>query len=173
MNNADGIKILQIYLTLLLFILFSTSCTNNVQNKEVLPTKSDTVRSRQGKLSSSFKDTLSIDYPAAVFFNTDTLQSEHYIEKNGEKVFESIQHEFYYQMKYSRNVLKKYYPNIHVIEAISSRYLKFKTISSGHVIIDLDKYDLCGMFISDGQKPPVVVDMTNVETQLEFYFSNK
>jgi len=159
------------YLSIILFILFSNSCTNNEQNKEVLTSKTDSVKAFQGKPSSSFEDTLNIDFPAAVFFNTDKVQSEKYIESNGKKVFDSIQHDCYYQMKYSRNALKKYYPEIKVTEVINARYLRFKTANSGYNIIDLNKYDLCGMFVSDGQKAPIVVDMTNVETQLGFYFS--
>lgn len=173
MEHADGMKFFQKYLVLLLAMLCSASCTNTVQNKEALPAKTDTVKSKEGKPGSSFKDTLSIDFPAAVFFNTDKIQSEKYIEQIGEKVFESIQHDCFYQTKYSLNVLKKYYPKIHVFEVKNSRYLKFKSINSGFIIIDLNKYDLCGMFISDGQQSPLVVDMTNVETQLGFYFPNK
>ncbi len=154
-------------------LLFLYSCSNNVQNKEVLSNKTSSASSIQGKASSSFKDTLDIDFPAAVFFNTDKVQSEKYIQSNGKKVFESIQHDFFYQMKYSRDVLKKYYPEIKVTEVINSRYLRFRTINSEYITIDLDKYDLCGMFISDGKKPPMVVDMTNVDTQLGFYFADK
>jgi hypothetical protein len=173
MKIEHGIKNLINYLPLLLFFLLSNSCTNSVKNKEVLPIEADTVRPIQGKPSSSFKDTLNINFPAAVFFNTDKVQSEKYIESNGKKVFDSIQHDCFYQMKYSRDILKKYYPEIKVREVINSRYLRFKTIHSEYTIIDLDKYDLCGMFISDGKKSPVVVDMTNVETQLGFYFADK
>jgi len=73
-------------------------------------------------------------------------------------------------MKYSRDVLKKYYPKIKVIEVINARYLRFKTANSAYTIIDLNNFDLCGLFISDGQKEPIVVDMTNVATHLGFYF---
>jgi hypothetical protein len=170
MNMEYGIKSLINYIPILVFILFSNSCTNNLQNKEVLPTETDSVRIIQGKPSSSFKDTITIDFPAAVFFNTDKVQSEKYIERNGKKVFDSIQHDCFYQMKYSRDVLKKYYPKMKVTEVINSRYLRFITANSGYNIIDLNNYDLCGLFISDGQKDPIVVDMTNVETQLGFYF---
>ena len=161
------------FFPLLLVLLFLNSCSNNVQNKEALSTETDSARSVKGKASSSFKDTLDLDFPSAVFFNTDKVQSEKYVESNGKKVFDSIQHDCFYQMKYSRDVLKKYYPEIKITEVINSRYLRFKTINSEYIIIDLDKYDLCGMFISDGKKSPVVVDMTNVETQLGFYFSDK
>jgi len=173
MKIEHGIKNLINYLSLLLFFLFSNSCTNSVKNKEVLPIETETARPLQGKPSSSFIDTLNIDFPAAVFFNTDKVQSEKYIESNGKKVFESIQHDCFYQMKYSRGILKKYYPEIKVTEVINSRYLRFKTTDSEYLTIDLDKYDLCGMFIYDGKKSPVVVDMTNVETQLGFYFADK
>jgi len=159
------------YLLAVLLMIFSNSCTNNVQNKEVLPSKTDSVRTIEGKPSSSFKDTINIGFPAAVFFNTDKLQSEKYIDTHGKQVFESIQHDCFYQMKYSKGILKKYYPEIKVTELINARYLRFNTANSGYITIDLNKYDLCGMFISDGQKAPIVVDMTNVETQLGFYFS--
>lgn len=173
MKIEHGIRNPINYFPLLLVLMFLNSCSNTVKNKEVLPTEADTVRPIQGKPSSSFIDTLNIDFPAAVFFNTDKVQSEKYIESNGKKVFDSIQHDCFYQMKYSRDILKKYYPEIKVTEVINSRYLRFKTTDSEYLTIDLDKYDLCGMFISDGKKSPAVVDMTNVETQLGFYFADK
>lgn len=175
MNNRSGNNTLRNYLLLLLaFVIpFSYSCTNSAKNPESLTAKNDSIDSIRKKPSSSFKDTVRIGFPAAVFYNTDQRQSEKFIEINGKKAFESIQHDCFYQMKYSREVLNKYYPNVRLTELTNARYLQFKKADSEYIIIDLNNYELCGMFIFDGQKAPLPVDMTNVDTQLGFYFSNR
>jgi len=49
----------------------------------------------------------------------------------------------------------------------------FENGSNGKVeVIDLNtKNDPCGLFVFNGQKPPLLVDMTNIDTDLGFYFS--
>ncbi|MFA6946551.1 MAG: hypothetical protein WC220_11685 [Pedobacter sp.] len=175
MNNGSGNNTPKHYLLLFLaFVIpFSYSCTNPGKDPESLAAKNDSIDSILRKPPSSFKDTVSIGFPAAVFYNTDKRQSEKFIETNGKKVFESIQHDCFYQMKYSREVLNKYYPGVRLTELTNARYLQFKKADSEYTIIDLNNYELCGMFIFDGHKAPLLVDMTNVDTQLGFYFSNR
>lgn len=162
------------YYLLLLWVLIHISfysCTNTGQNHEALNQKNNSKDTIQGKSSSSFTDTVIIGFPSAVFYRPDQLQSEKFKDIHGEMQSESMQHDCFYQIKNASSVLKKYYPNIIITEVKNARYLYFKQADGEFITLDLNKYDPCGMFIFDGQKSPLLVDMTNVDTQLGFYFS--
>jgi hypothetical protein len=59
-----------------------------------------------------------------------------------------------------------------VREVVNGRYILFKKSDGKVEVIDLNtKNDPCGLFIFDGQKSPLLVDMTNIDTDLGFYFS--
>ena len=74
-------------------------------------------------------------------------------------------------MRYSRIVLKKYYPAIKIVEARDLRYLHFKKLNGDSVYIDLNSLnDPSGMLVFDGLNAPLLIDMTNVETGLDAYF---
>ena len=81
-------------------------------------------------------------------------------------------HDCFYQMRYSRVVLKRSYPQIHILEVKKARYLLFELKGGQKEYIDLNaKNDASGIFIFDGQKAPRLVDMTNIDSELGFYFS--
>ncbi len=123
------------------------------------------------KPPSSYTDSLIITSASAVIFNSDSLQQEGFKAINKKMVFESMVHECFYQMKYSRMVLKKDWPQLKIIESSNSRYLIFLKADKSKTVIDLNtKNDMCGLFMFDGEKDPVLADMTNVETALRFYF---
>ena len=68
-------------------------------------------------------------------------------------------------------VLKIYYPLIKITDVKKARYLLFEKANGKKEYIDLNtKNDPCGIFIFDGQKAPQLVDMTNIESELGFYF---
>jgi len=126
------------------------------------------------KPSSSYSDTVEIVLPSAVFYNADSLQLEKIKAVTEAGIFESTMHEFFYQMRNSRMVLKKYYPHIKIREVKNARYLLFKKTGGGKELIDLnDKNDPFGIFLFDGVQSPRLVDMTNIESELGFYFSKK
>jgi hypothetical protein len=51
------------------------------------------------------------------------------------------------------------------------RYLLFQKKGGGADCIDLNiKNDARGLIIFNAQKSPQLVDMTNIETELDFYF---
>ena len=126
------------------------------------------------KPSSSYSDTVEIDLPSAVFYNADSFQLEKIKAVTEAGIFESTMHEFFYQMRNSRMVLKKYYPHIKIREVKNARYLLFKKTGGGKELIDLNgKNDPFGIFLFDGLQSPRLVDMTNIESELGFYFSKK
>src|SRR5688500_699947 len=77
------------------------------------------------KHSGSFSDNITINFPAAVFYNPDSLQLEKIKALLKKMEFESIVHECFYQMRNARMSLKNYWPQIRIIEASKARYLLF------------------------------------------------
>lgn len=156
---------------LIIFLVIITGCSG-------VSEKNTSDQSRQvsdtqfiSKPPSSFKDSLTIIDAAAVFYNSDSLQLEGFKAINKKMVFESMVHDCFYQMKYSRIVLKKYWPRLKIIDASKARYLVFLKTDKSKAVIDLNtKNDMCGLFMFDGEKDPVLADMTNMETALRFYF---
>ena len=95
-------------------------------------------------------------------------------EVNEKDIFDMLTHDCHYQMQNASMVLKKYWPQLKIIEASKARYLLFIKINKSKIYIDLnDKNDICGLFLFDGKKDPVLVDMPNIDTELGFLFFNK
>lgn len=123
------------------------------------------------KPPSSFADTLIIQNPSAVFYNPDSMQLNKIRSINNKMVFESLQHDCFYQMRNARLVLQKYWPQIQIVETSKARYLLFIKADKSKTIIDLDsKNDICGIFLFDSKQDPELIDMMNVDTELGFYF---
>lgn len=124
------------------------------------------------KPGTNFNDTITIKANSAVFYSPDSMQMEKIKFVNEKAIFDMLTHNCHYQMENARMVIKKYWPQLKIIETSKSRYLLFKKTNETKVCIDLnDKNDICGLFLFDGEKDPVLVDMPNVDTQLGFYFS--
>jgi len=157
---------------LLLTTAVAVSCTHtpgkNTNNKEAEKVYTDTIHR---KPPSSFSDTVYVQFPSAVFYAPDSLQLEKIKAVNNRTIIESMMHENFYQMRNSRIVLKQNYPHIKIIET-NARYLLFKKTAGNSEFIDLNtKNDAWGLIVSDGKKVPQLLDMTNIDTELEFYFS--
>ena len=72
--------------------------------------------------------------------------------------------------KNARIVIKKNWPRLPIIESEKYRYLMFITKDSSREYIDLDTIkDTHGVFVFNGKKSPLIVDMTNIETEISFY----
>ena len=161
-------------LLIILSVLISTSCNHTKRSNTTTAEagKFDINVPAQHKPSSSFSDTFTIDFYAAVFYNPDALQLEKIKAITDTMIFESNMHDCFYQMKNARNVLTKYYPKVKLIEVKNARYLLFKKQDGTDFYIDLNtKDDACGIFLFDGIKTPVMVDMTNIDSELGFYFT--
>ena len=83
-----------------------------------------------------------------------------------------LTHDCHYQMQNARQVIKKYWPQVQIIETSKARYLLFVKEDKKQVFIDLNgKNDICGLYLFDGKKDPILADMPNIDTVLGFYFS--
>ena len=163
---------LAIYGVIALFV-FTNSCSEgykkNTPQAEISPkTKSLIIK----KPVSSFNDTTVIKANSAVFYSPDSMQMKKIKLVNEKVTFDLLTHNCHYQMENARIVIKKYWPQLKIIETSTFRYLLFEKTNKTKVCIDLnDKNDICGLFLFDGKKDPVLVDMPNIDTQLGFYFS--
>lgn len=163
---------LPIHVMIALF-LFTFSCSvgykKNTPQAEISPkTKSLIIK----KPVSSFNDTIVIKANSAVFYSPDSMQMEKIKSVNEKTIFDMLTHNCHYQMENARIVIKKNWPRLKIIETSKFRYLLFEKTNKTKVCIDLnDKNDICGLFLFDGKKDPVLVDMPNIDTQLGFYFS--
>lgn len=85
-------------------------------------------------------------------------------------VYDGTMHEFYYQMRNARMVIKKTWPGLAIIESENCRFLLFVKDDNTRECIDLDtKNDAYGLFVFNRKKPPLYVDMMNVETAISYY----
>jgi hypothetical protein len=87
-------------------------------------------------------------------------------------IYKSLIHEYYYQMLTARTLLKRNWPALKIIESKRNRFLLFIKKDNTRECIDLDtKNDTHGLFVFDGKKTPVPVDMTNLETGVSSYLA--
>ncbi|MEO6406253.1 MAG: hypothetical protein ABIY51_02780 [Ferruginibacter sp.] len=145
------------------------SCSHPAENKTTTAgTAKSIVHSKTG---SSFNDTVIISFPAAIFYNPDSVQLIKIKSITDSIIFSGAMHEFFYQQRNARQVVSSQYPELKIIELSKTRFIQFNSKGKQLLIIDLDKEpDACGMLIFDGKKKPLLVDMSNVDTQLYFYF---
>jgi len=155
------------------FILaYFISCVNSSGHKNNESVNKVTLPEIRTKPPSSYQDTLTIRTRAAVFYYPDSLQLEKIKRVTEKNIFESSMHEYFYQFRNAHNVLKQHWPYIKIIEAKNIRYLQFIKKDRHREIIDLNmKNDAFGLFVFDGVQQPVLVDLTNIESELGFYFS--
>jgi hypothetical protein len=125
------------------------------------------------KPPSFFSDTLKIDSKAAVFYYPDSNQLETIKAGLDTSIYEAVMHEYYYQLSFAHTVLNNYWPKLKIVEAKTVRYLIFIKADKSMKVIDLDtKYDPYGLFVFDPEKDPSLLDMTNAESQIGFYFAD-
>jgi hypothetical protein len=158
------------YFIYLLVTFFYFSCTNGARQKPIInnPEKKEDIKL---KPSSSFSDTVKISFPAAVFFKPDSLQLEKIKTITDSAIFESMEHDCFFQMRNARNIVDKYYLGVEIINLTKARFLLFEYKNGIKELIDLDSNnDPCGIYLFDGSRKPVITDMTNIETALSNYF---
>ena len=158
----------------LAFICFSCNSNSGSTNsiKDSVNSKGIT-KTLPKKPPSSFADTLVINMPAAVFYQPDSLQLSRIKAITDSIIFDGTMHEYFYQMRNARIVLKKTWPGLTIIESTKNRFLLFIKKNNTPECIDLDtKKESHGLFVFDGKKTPLPVDMTNIETEISFYLKN-
>ena len=153
--------------------LFTSSCSEgykkNTQQAEVSSKTKSLIIKKPG---TGFIDTIVIKANSAVFYRPDSIQMEKIKTVNEKATFDMLTHNCHYQMENALIVIKKYWPQIKIIETTKFRYLLFEKTDKSKVCIDLnDKNDICGLFLFDGKKNPALIDMPNIDTQLSLYFS--
>jgi hypothetical protein len=169
---------LNIYLSSLIkvviigLIIFIASCKATPNNIE--PQKTAQVETAiRKKPASSFNDTMIIATNCVIFYSPDSMQLKKIKAVNEKIIFESLTHDCFYQMRNARQVLKKDWPGIKIIEGSKLRWLSFIKKDKSKSYIDLDsKNDICGIIMFNKEKEPVLADMMNIETALNFYFKN-
>ena len=158
-------------ITLCFLIVFFDSCSENPKKNIPSDIEAEQKNTIKSKPPGSFSDTLIIDFPSAVFYNPDSLQLEKIKAISAKNEFETDVHNCFYLMRNAKIELKKYWPNIRIIETSVNRYLLFVKEDRTKTYIDLDsKVDMCGIFLFDGKKEPELADMMNIDTALSFYF---
>ncbi len=160
------------YWLLIIFGLTVCASCSESPKPEQDPVKTDsTQKHARVKPPSSFSDTLEIQPGTAVFYFPDSLQDLRIKAETDPGVYKSLVHENEYQMRYSRKVLKQYYPGISIRDARDVRYLAFHKKDGQYFYLDLNtKNDAFGLLVFDGTQAPELLDMTNVETELAYYF---
>lgn len=160
------------FITCILSLLLSYSCSDSSRKIKHVQNKIAAKDSSRSKPPSSFSDTIKISVPSAVFFSPDSLQLNKIKAVTDSMIFDGTMHDCFYQQRNSRIVLNKYYPHIKTIEAKNVRYLLFEKTGGEKECIDLNtKNDPCGIFLFDTEKAPKLIDMTNIDSELGFYFS--
>jgi hypothetical protein len=163
----------QLWLVLLFASGANMGCTGpSSGDGNVAPASKEAKAIVKKKPSSSFSDTLKTAYPAAVFYYPDDRQLDNIKRITDSMIFTSLVHENFYQIRNAHRALKRYYPLIRVLEAKNARYILFTGAAGQKTVIDLDtKNDAYGLFVFNGKKAPQLVDMTNLETEFNFYFT--
>ncbi|MEP7164859.1 MAG: hypothetical protein ABI741_09195 [Ferruginibacter sp.] len=165
LKNIKGLFI-SFFTILIIFACTDTTQKNIEQKNDTIP-----VIHVLTKPASSFTDTLIINAVSAVFFNPDPQQLEKIRASIKNPVYESMDHDCFFQMRNARIVLKKNWPQVQMIETSRARFLLFIKANKSRTCIDLDlKSDMCGIFLFDRIKEPTLIDMMNVDTALEYYF---
>ena len=170
MKNIIGYTGAVISSTCLFFMIFS--CNNNGGTKKETASTAKTIIVTKvfTKPPSTYPDTLIINFPAAVFYQPDSLQLSRIKALTDSMVFDGSMHEYFYQMRNARIVIKKNWPGLTITEAKNYRVIMFIKKNNTREYIDLDtKNDTHGLFVFDGKESPLFVDMTNIETAISFY----
>jgi hypothetical protein len=158
------------YLFSCFFLLVVLGCTyENQQN--IVGVKAGRSKFVQ-KPGSTYQDSIVVNTAAAVFFHPDSIQLEKLKTLLDDQVYKGSMHEFYYMVRNAHMFLQKNRPNLEIVEANQVRYVVFYQKEGSREVVDLDKeQDPVGMLIFDGQQKPLLIDMTNIDTQVPEYFN--
>lgn len=158
-------------------LLIFFSCSNNHNSTSSKTNKADSSKTKNvspyTKPSSSYNDTLKINTAAAVFYYPDSLQLQKIKQLTDSVMYVGNMHEYFYAVRNAHTVIKNTWPMLHIIEAKKIRYLLFVKKDGARECIDLNNHnDFYGLFVFDGTQSPLLVDMTNIESQVSFYLKN-
>ncbi|HMJ48871.1 MAG TPA: hypothetical protein VK498_16175 [Ferruginibacter sp.] len=150
----------------------NTACSDH-RNIKVDELKKEGNNLLPAKPGSGYRDTIIIDFQAAVFYSPDSLQLKKIKAITDSGVFDGMMHEYYYLSRNAHFAIKKINPAIKIMEVNRSRFVLFVKADKSTHCIDLDtKKEPYGLFLFNLQNPPKQADMANIESELGFYFSN-
>jgi hypothetical protein len=156
-------------LQILLFALLLLSCKEKKESKQA---QHGQARVTARKPAAASGDTFTVRGLTAVFYHADSLQLRHLQSGTDSSVFDGMMHEYFYQMRNARQVIRQNQPALLIAEARHCRYLAFIYRNGTRTVIDLNAHDdAYGLFIFNGRKAPQQVDMTNIETALAVYLA--
>jgi hypothetical protein len=159
-------------LTFFLAVILSLSCSDSSRKKNQSRNEIAAGEKPKNKPAGSYSDTIKVNSPAAVFYTPDSLQLGRIKANTDTMIFESTMHDCFYQMRYSRNSLQKNWPKIKIVEIRNVRYILFQPADGRNECIDLNTLnDPCGILLFNGHKKARLADMTNIDSELGFYFS--
>lgn len=139
------------------------------QKNERSGIKANTNKPIKHKPQSNFLDSLEIQGPTAVFYYPDSIQLETIKSITDSQILDGTLHELQFQIKYSKKVIRTNWSELNIVDAQNVRFLVFKQDTSILNIVDLDAYDdPYGLFVFNGNKQPVLIDMTNLEQGLHY-----
>ena len=162
-------KLFSIYVISILSL--AASCSSNPVQKHEEKNISSSSLQVHTKPPSDFRDTMQIEFPAAVFYHPDSLQLEKIKGLTDSAIFDATMHEFFFQMRNARMSIKRDRPQLKIVEARNVRFLLFRGEGSDTTLIDLNtKNDSHGLFLFQPGKKPHFVDMMNIDSELGFYF---
>jgi hypothetical protein len=170
-----NISYLSIVSVLVWQLVTTSACYNNDYKKteKKAATTTEINKKNKPKPPATYTDTLIINFPAAVFYHPDSLQLLKIKAQTDSMVFDGSMHEFFYQMRNTRMVIQKTWPVLKITEAKNCRYLLFIKADNSREYIDLDtKMDAYGLLVFNTKKPPLTIDMMNVETEVSFYLKD-
>lgn len=159
------------FLVPIFFFAFVQACTQPKKNTHQMPDGRDEKKAKR-KPPSSYNDKLSVPPLSAVFFQPDSAQFTKIESVTDKQIFKGSMHEYEYQIRNARLFLKQHWPYLNVIDTKNIRFLLFQHRNKITDTVDLNRNDPAGMYVFDGIRQPLLIDMTNVETQVPDYFSS-
>jgi hypothetical protein len=162
------------FISLLLLILCSCSDPATEDQQEVNKAGTGAEKKANSKPPATYADTLLVNLPAAVFFEPDSIQLKKIQAQSDSMVFDGTMHEYFFQMRNARIVLKKNWPGLQIKDAKNYSCILFLKNDHSQTLIDINaNNNACGLFVFDGKKSPVLIDMTNLETEVSFYLKKQ
>jgi hypothetical protein len=154
------------------FIFFCLGIISGCNSQEKKPDGIINEVQTDSKPPSSFNDTLTIDYTAAVFYAPDSAQLIKIKAITPPRVFDGSMHEYEFQFRNSKKVLVANWSQVKITDVSNFRFLRFVKNNGQLSLVDLNKKnDPYGLIVFNKVKEPQLVDMTNVDNELYYYFS--
>ena len=160
---------------LLLTSLIFPGCNNTAdRGLDRSDTLTGNARRINQKPGSSYNDTIRIYKASAVFYEPDSIQHRRIGAANDKRIFESMDHELFYQARNARIELSANWPHLQLLTVRDARYLQFLLEDGRTRYIDLDSMqDMRGLLLFEPSKYPQFVDMMNIGSEASYYFEKK